>query len=256
MTQTTMQVRQHRGGLDNSVATMKTIPATMEALREHVREALAAWGVTEEILDSIRVEEYLQERETRIPGWDGSTYLITLQQAEPTPTTSGRAVFGYCSRMVDKEVTLDPALKEHIEKLTPKPGEQLQYQMEKGREYARELIERLIKGGLAGNILETTLKMFFEHPGFEQWVKMTREERDAAPAEVKAILDETKARLEDARFAVKTLLPMVADVKGFKNMLEIMRKRGIPIYDEENTAGKYSLILRSEFGTIPLGKNE
>jgi hypothetical protein len=147
---------------------------------------------------------------------------------------------------------MDP--KQHNEETTQ--PQQKEASMHHAQQYSQEFITNLIQAGLAGNVMEQTSRMFITHPGFEQWTKMSTEEREAAPDEVKAILAETEFRLEQLRFAIRAVLPMIADPKGFKKVLEMMRKRDIPIYDEENTDKKYSIILRGDFGVIPLGKTE
>lgn len=75
----TMQVRKHTGGLTESIATMKTIPATMAALKEYMSDmASYMFSPTQEELDSLKVKLYDVREEKRIPGWNGPTYLVTL----------------------------------------------------------------------------------------------------------------------------------------------------------------------------------
>jgi hypothetical protein len=255
MEQVMMQIRAHRGALEESVKTMQTIPATLQAIREYMA-ANTSLPFSKEELETVQVDMYNENPEERITGWDGPTYIISVKPTIPRAPNNPRVFFGYCSKPVDeKEAVLDPSLAEHLRKMTPvfNPQDPKEV-LERSQKYVQELIGALIQSGMAGNVLEQTTRLFLNHPGFDQWVKTTREERETAPDVVKAILAEADMRLEDLRHAVKTLLPMIADHKGFVRMLEIMRKRDIPIYNEETTAKKYAIVLRGEFGTIPLAK--
>lgn len=95
----TMQVRKHTGGLTESIATMKTIPATMAALKEYMSDmASYMFSPTQEELDSLKVKLYDVREEKRIPGWNGPTYLVTYNYAggEQVP-------FAMCSALPDME---------------------------------------------------------------------------------------------------------------------------------------------------------
>ncbi|ATS93513.1 hypothetical protein P1A145kb_p113 [Pectobacterium phage DU_PP_I] len=75
-----MRVRQHRGSLVESLKTVKQIPATKEALADHINMVMdfpVKFG-------SGSISLIHQGMDDRI-GWD--TYLITV---------SGLGVFGYC----------------------------------------------------------------------------------------------------------------------------------------------------------------
>lgn len=111
----TMQVRKHTGGLTESIATMKTIPATMAALKEYLTDRVASYSTTptQEELDSIKVKLYDVREEKRIPGWNGPTYLVTYNYAG-----SEQVPFAMCSAMPDvvspvTHLTVDASTDNH-----------------------------------------------------------------------------------------------------------------------------------------------
>jgi len=97
-----MQIRQHKGGLDESIATILEIPATLVAVR--------AWAITfsgiefdADELASITVRLYDENPDLRIPGWE-KTYMIKYL---PTGATQ-MGVLGMCNeRVSDLEAVLD-----------------------------------------------------------------------------------------------------------------------------------------------------
>lgn len=69
-----MKVREHRGSLDESMATVKEIEPTLDALTAHINEVLSGWlggGVT---ADTIVIHP--QGFDSRI-GWN--TYLVAVE---------------------------------------------------------------------------------------------------------------------------------------------------------------------------------
>ena len=112
----TMQVRKHAGGLTESIATMKTIPATMAALKEYMSDTVSfMFPPTQEELNSLKVKLYDVREEKRIPGWNGPTYLVTCAYAgnEQVP-------FAMCSAMPDVEgPTTYLSVDASVEKYSP-----------------------------------------------------------------------------------------------------------------------------------------
>jgi hypothetical protein len=76
-----MKLRQHRGGLAESMATTVEIEATMPSLLAAMRPVMAPWGV-DLTPDMVHVEPY-GGIDKRI-GWD--TYIVTMD---------GRGVYGF-----------------------------------------------------------------------------------------------------------------------------------------------------------------
>lgn len=260
MEEVTMQIRQHRGGLDESVATMKTIPATLEAMREYLKE-FGEKGIpfTEEQLASVRVMPYLETIETRIPGWEGPTFLVVFRPS----ARAGFQPLGMCSKAVvekeNKSVSLDPELAKMVAELTPKAPTQQpapERTLEKAQEYIRQMLKNMINSGLAGTVMEHSIKIILAHPSFERWWKTSIEDRPGLPQEVQDDLDEIDRRIADARFVFDTVMPMIADPKGFLGNLEIMRRKGINIRNEAGehlgVTSKYYLGVRGEWGWLHL----
>lgn len=71
-----MRIRQHAPLLEQSMETLKEIPATMESVRQYIANACKWLDVTEEELDSIQVKLYSDTPDTRI-GWD-RTCLVSM----------------------------------------------------------------------------------------------------------------------------------------------------------------------------------
>jgi hypothetical protein len=95
-----MKIRQHKGGLADSLATMQTIEPTMTAIREYMMARPAYFPFTEKELATVQVKECLSSSsvDTRIPGW-GYTYMVTY-----IPEGKDAAFpFGMCNEMVRPE---------------------------------------------------------------------------------------------------------------------------------------------------------
>ena len=253
-----MQIRAHRGGLDESIATMKTIDATMDAVKQYMAEHGGAFPFEEEELNSVTVVPYSDDNETRIDGWNGPTCLIVYRPQGKGAFTP----FGMCSSMVgEPEIvsSINPELARMIVDLAPAPVApvKLEYTAEKAQKYIRDMLKQMINGGLAGNVMEHTLKMVLNHPAFEQYNTTSSDVRLALPPEIEEQFADLEARIADARFAIESVVPMIIDSKGFENNLKVMRNnRDIPIYNEAATTlgcnTKYYIGLRGKWGWLHL----
>lgn len=129
MSAITMQIRQHKGSLEESVATMKTIPATLEGIHEYMLgcEQNKVIPFTQKELDSVEIKLYHADDETRINGWNGATYLITYSpQPHDTPALANspvRGVFGMCSKYVEHSVDWEESVMDQEGPLTVINGE-------------------------------------------------------------------------------------------------------------------------------------
>lgn len=196
----TMQVRKHVGGLTESVATMKTIPATMTALKEYMSDmASYMFAPTQEELDSLKVKLHDGREETRIPGWNGPTYLVTYCYAG-----AERVPFAMCSAMPDPEVT------ENI----PKPIKN------QAQDYIENFLAKMAKSyGGDRWIIHHTIDMLVSHPAFEKWTVSS----------VPPILDdresykEVEYYLDIVRYAFKLVIPKVVTVHEFQKELNAAR---------------------------------
>jgi hypothetical protein len=253
-----MQIRCHRGSLEESVETMQTIPATIEAIREYVIQHTDPIPFSASVINSITVMPYSNDKETRIEGWDGPTFLVVYRIGG----SGSFAPFGMCSRMVGEVPStgsINQELAQMIADLAPKPppSNKLDYTAEKAQKYIRDMLKQMINGGLAGNVMEHTLKMVLDHPAFEQYTTTSREARAELSAEVEERFADLEVRIADARFVIETVIPMIADPKGFENNLKIMRSnRNIPIFNEAATTlgcnTRFYLGLRGKWGWLHL----
>lgn len=250
MMQQTMQIRAHRGGLEESVATMKTIPATMEAVREHVAANwtdIRPW--TQEELQSIQVDMYYEDAETRIEGWDGSTYIISFSAPEITKSANGRAFFGYCSKdpnnlPEEKVIGIETPI---LQPQTPEAA------MDRAQDYVQKILRAFVRNNLGGNAAEIALQALLGHKSFKYWTEITQEQRKAGLSdEVLTDLDEVERRLADVRYVFEQIMPMVASAKSFESsFLRSMRSRHIEIYNEPRPNGnKYYIGIRGEWGWL------
>lgn len=252
-----MQIRVHRGGLGESVATMKTIDATMEAVKQYMCEHGGGLPFSQKELDSVKIMPYIESKETRIEGWEGNTWLVTYFPQNG----SGYAVFGMCSKLVggDDEVVFDSRFASLVGEQLQKPPTtiRLDYTAERAQNYVRDFLLQLINSGLAGNVMENSLKLVLNHRAFERYTTTTREERETLPTEIELDLRDFECRLADARFVFETVMKMVADPKGIEKNFELMRtKRDIPIFNEAATTlgcnTKYYIGLRGKWGWLHL----
>jgi hypothetical protein len=88
-----MKVRQHRGGLAESMATVKEVEPTLEALTAHINVLFSDFGPT---VTADQLKFRSQGMDTRI-GWD--TYLVAIE---------GYGVFGMTDQLPEG-ATLDEA---------------------------------------------------------------------------------------------------------------------------------------------------
>ena len=207
-----MQIRQHRGGLEESVATMETISATMEAVRDYIQAHTPfMFALTETELKSVEVKIYSVLREKRIPNWIGPTYVITyLRDGENQPS-----VFGFCSDMPEegegKEITATPEISlipESVDEILGRAREFTQQTVNrKGRE--QKYIEQFLTGVAAsmpsGNefILGCVLATMVSQPAFHEWLRtplMSQEKKKA--------FEDIEYALDITRFFFKTIIPL------------------------------------------------
>jgi len=85
-----MKIRQHRGSLNASMATMEEIEPTMKALVEFIQDELLGWGISI-TKDRVHVFLYMDTPDDRI-GWD-KTYMVCI---------GGYGVFGFIDTFVEE----------------------------------------------------------------------------------------------------------------------------------------------------------
>jgi hypothetical protein len=87
-----MRLREHRGSLDDSMATMVTIASTIEALTAQINTVLAPYVFVAQP-EQVQVKEFSSHRDERI-GWE-KTFVVTVD---------GYGVFGFCDEPVGPHV--------------------------------------------------------------------------------------------------------------------------------------------------------
>jgi hypothetical protein len=85
-----MKLREHRGGLAESMDTVVEISPTIEAVTRHVNRVLEAFGVTVQP-QAVHVREYGAAGPDKRNGWK-QTFIVTVDDY---------GVFGFC----DQDVT-------------------------------------------------------------------------------------------------------------------------------------------------------
>ncbi len=88
-------IRMHRGGLDESLKTQQSIPATIEDVREYIK--LHTGTVSEAELATLTVELYENTPDTRIAGWP-ATWIVRYQYNG----TDTRVVLGFINGPLDE----------------------------------------------------------------------------------------------------------------------------------------------------------
>ena len=81
-----MLIREHRGGVDESMQTVKEIEPTRKAICEIINDSYKGWPfiVTE---DLIKVEKYAYDDRIK---WD--TYIVTIDNYGPFGFTNGPTI--------------------------------------------------------------------------------------------------------------------------------------------------------------------
>lgn len=196
----TMQIRRHYGPLVSSIDTMKTIPATMEAVLKYMNDEMAfMYAPTQDELKSVMVEFYHAELEKRFTGWGGMTYIITY-----IPRGSReRGVFGFCSAMPEESVRLAPELKQAIHENIPKFNPQDTPRKSKEQTYIEHLLNTIARtyGGVE-DIVNKAVITLIDHPAFDRWIK------SSAPSSIedKRSFDEIEFYLDMTRYAFRLII--------------------------------------------------
>jgi hypothetical protein len=252
MSQETMLIRQHRGGLGEAVATMQRIPATIEAVRDYLRKTNTAMPFSEAELATVEVKLYSNMPENRIQGWDGETYSITyiaMPEQFQGKEGCGRGVVGFCNRPVEsgkKETPPEPEIRRLPVDARFENGKRVILESGRAQAYLHAMIVKNIHTGDAFEMLEFAGKALTGHFMFKDWC--TGWNRDTSD-KVLNFYEELEYRLGVLTFMFDHMIA-AGLINDLDLMLESLRLRGVPIVNEPNQEYPYNLALKGDWGFL------